>query len=206
MVTRSDTVSQAPNYTSLPSPSSSNSAVPYFVSRPATTPPRPFPTRRPWEEVFALYSFTPPISLADAKLRVSRNLDHFHVNYAMIILFILFISLLWHPFSIIVFLVALAAWFFLYFFRDRPLELLGRVIDDRAVAAVLAVVTVVAVAVTGVWVNVVVSVLVGIAVVVLHAAFRSTEDLYVDESDGGGGLLSFVGSPTKRTPFHYNLI
>ncbi|MED6192595.1 hypothetical protein PIB30_011667 [Stylosanthes scabra] len=195
--------SAAPNYTSLPSPSSSNSTVPYFVSRAAATPPRTFPTRRPWEEVFALYSFTLPISLGEAKLRVKRNVDHFHVNYAMIILFILFISLLWHPFSIIVFLVALAAWFFLYFFRDRPVELFGRVIDDRAVAAVLAVVTVVAVALTGVWLNVVVSVLVGIAVVVLHAAFRSTEDLYVDESDGGG-LLSFVGSPTKRN--NYNLI
>ncbi|XP_057718505.1 PRA1 family protein F3-like [Arachis stenosperma] len=193
--------SAAPNYTSLPSPSSSNSAAPYFVSRAATSPRRTFPTRRPWEEVFALYSFTRPISVGEATLRVKRNVDHFRLNYAMIILFILFLSLLWHPFSIIVFLVALAAWFFLYFFRDRPVELFGRVIDDRALAAVLAVVTVVAVSLTGVWLNVLVSVLVGVAVVVLHAAFRSTEDLYVDETDGydGGGLLSFVGSPTKRT-------
>ena len=81
------------------------------------------------------------------------------------------------------------------------MELFGRVVDDRALAAALAAVTVVAVGFTGVWLNVLVSVLVGVAVVVLHAVFRSTEDLYVDETDGydGGGLLSVVGSPTKRT-------
>lgn len=193
--------SSAPYYTSLPSPTSSSTTGAYFVSRAATSPPRAFPTRRPWEEVFALDSFTRPYSLGEASLRVRRNVDHFRVNYAMIILFILFLSLLWHPFSIIVFLVALAAWFFLYFFRDRPVELFGRVVDDRALAAALAAVTVVAVGFTGVWLNVLVSVLVGVAVVVLHAVFRSTEDLYVDETDGydGGGLLSVVGSPTKRT-------
>lgn len=38
----------------------------------------------------------------------------------------------------------------------------------------------------------------------LHAVFRSTDDLYVDELDvSDGGLVSFVGggSPTKRTGY-----
>ncbi|KAL5135095.1 PRA1 family protein F2 [Glycine soja] len=192
------TSSSAPHYSSLPSPSSSNSTASYFVTRPATTTRSSFATRRPWEEVFALFSFTRPYSIGEATMRVRRNLDHFRVNYFMMVLFVLFLSLLWHPVSIIVYLVALVVWFFLYFFRDEPLVVLGTAVDDRAVATVLAAATVVGLVLTGVWVNVVGSVIIGIVLVVLHASFRSTEDLYVDEHDGG--LLSFVGgTPTKGT-------
>ncbi|XP_020228810.1 PRA1 family protein F3 [Cajanus cajan] len=184
------------SYSSLPSPSSSSSAV----TRPHTSPRASFATRRPWEEVFALYSFTRPYSVGEAAMRVRRNLDHFRVNYFMMALFVLFLSLLWHPLSIIVYLAALAAWFFLYFFRDEPLVLLGAALHDRALAATLAAATVLALALTGVWENVVAAVVLAVVIVALHAAFRSTEDLYVDEHDGG--LISVVGgTPTKRTGY-----
>ncbi|QCD97704.1 PRA1 family protein F2-like [Vigna unguiculata] len=197
----SSTSSSAPHYSSFPSPSSSATTGPYFITRALTSTRAAFATRRPWEEVFALYSFTPPHSITEATMRVKRNVNHFRVNYFMMVLFVLFLSLLWHPLSIIVFLVALVAWFFLYFFRDEPVVVFGSAVDDRTVAAVLATATVVALVFTGVWVNVVASIVVGIALVVLHAAFRSSEDLYMDEHEGyDGGLLSVVaGTPTKRT-------
>ncbi|CAJ2627756.1 unnamed protein product [Trifolium pratense] len=163
-----------------------------------------YPTRRPWENFFAFQSFTLPSSIHESTLRIKRNLNHFRINYATIILLILFLSLLWHPLSLIVFLAVFAAWFFLFFFRDRPVVFLTYSIDDRFLLAVLSALTVVALVFTGVWLNVLVSILVGAAVVVLHAVFRSIDDLYLDEEGiFDGDLISVVGGSfnTKRTGY-----
>ncbi|KAL5068142.1 hypothetical protein RYX36_019029 [Vicia faba] len=189
--------SSSPSYNSLPTTS--------FPPR-ATTPSN-YPTRRPWETFFSLQSFTPPHSLNESTHRIKRNLNHFRINYAMIILFTLFLSLLWHPLSLIVFLAVFAAWFFLFFFRDRPVVFLSCSIDDRLLLAALSSLTVVALVFTGVWLNVLLSVLLGAAVVVLHSAFRSVDDLYLDQVEiFHGDLFSVVDASFNTNPTGYTRI
>lgn len=105
------------------------------------------------------------------------------MNYAIVTLLILFLSLLWHPVSLIVFLLMMAAWLFLYFLRDAPLVVVGRVIDDRIVLVVLAILTVAFLFLTDVTANIVAALVVGLVAVVAHAAVRRTDDL--PAVDGG---------------------
>ncbi|EEF34984.1 PRA1 family protein F2 [Ricinus communis] len=145
-------------------------------------------TRRPWKMMFNIRSLNLLPNFQESLVRVRTNVSFFRMNYMIIILMILFLSLLWHPISLIVFIVMAFAWIFLYFLRDEPLVIFGRVIDDRVVMIVLGALTVVFLLLTHVTLNVLVSLLVGVVVVVIHAVVRKTDDLFLDEE--ATGLMS----------------
>ncbi|GJR66795.1 PRA1 family protein F3-like protein [Tanacetum coccineum] len=92
--------------------------------------------------------------------------------------------LLWHPVSLIVFVILMAAWLFLYFLRDEPLVIANREINDWVVLVVLFGVTIILLLFTGVKENVLVSVLIGLVFVVVHGVVRRTDDLCLDEAGG----------------------
>ncbi|KAF7806990.1 PRA1 family protein D [Senna tora] len=146
-------------------------------------------SRRPWRQLLDFSALSFPSSISDATTRMTQNASHFFSNYTLILLVILFLSLVYHPFSMVVFLVVFAGWYFLYFSRDEPLSVFNWVVDERVVVVGLGVITVVALILTHVWLNVLASLAIGIVVVCLHAAFRGTEDLVMDDQESPYGPM-----------------
>uniref|UniRef100_A0A3Q7FVZ9 RRM domain-containing protein n=1 Tax=Solanum lycopersicum TaxID=4081 RepID=A0A3Q7FVZ9_SOLLC len=168
------------NYGTIPTSSSGPVNV-EFISRAKDVLKEGLAARRPWKEMFNFHSFNLPSGVSDAISRIKTNFSFFQTNYAIIVLVIVFLSLLWHPISLIVFIVLMAIWLFLYFLRDEPLVIFGRLISDSTVLIVLSVLTLALLLFTGATSNILISLAVGVFVVLIHASIRKTDDLFLDE-------------------------
>ncbi|KAK9699977.1 hypothetical protein RND81_08G208300 [Saponaria officinalis] len=167
-----------------------------FLHRTSTALRRTLSDRRPWSELIDRSAFTRPENLTDAVTRIRKNASYFRVNYLTLLSLSLALTLITHPFSLLVLLSLLGAWCFLYLFRpsDHPVNILGRTFSDRETLGILVVASVVVIFLTSVGSLLISAVVVGVAVVCVHGAFRDPEDLFMDEQENvNAGLLSFLG-------------
>ncbi|KAK9995279.1 hypothetical protein SO802_019965 [Lithocarpus litseifolius] len=107
------------------------------------------------------------------------------------------VSLLSHPFSLIILLSLLAALLLLYSFRlsDQPLVIMGRTFSDFKTLISLITVTVIVMFLTSVGSLLITAGMVRMGIVCAHDSFRIPKDLFLDEQEtsGGPGLFSFIG-------------
>ncbi|XVE97153.1 hypothetical protein REPUB_Repub02eG0286600 [Reevesia pubescens] len=157
--------------------------------------------RRPWTELVDRSAFSKPESFSEVTLRVRKNYSYFRVNYLSVIGLILAFSLLSHPFSLLLLLGLLCSWIFLYLFRpaDQPLVIFGRTYSDREILGILIIFSVFVVFLTTVGSLLISALMVGIGLVCAHGAFRTPEDLFLDEQEPAAtGFLSFLGTAASN--------
>ncbi|GJM94847.1 hypothetical protein PR202_ga11529 [Eleusine coracana subsp. coracana] len=176
-------------YGTIPTSSSSSDPPPPssspldYISRAKARGASALASRRPWREFADPRALSVPRGCAAAYRRARANLAHFSANYALTVLLVVFLSLLWEPISLLVFLACMVAWLVLYFLRDEPLALCGRAVGEGVVLAFLATVTLLLLLLTGATVNILTSLLVGLVVVLIHALLHRAADS-IDEEAG----------------------
>lgn len=148
-------------------------------------------TRRSWRVMIT--SLSPPESVGSAVQRLVTNAGYFHVNYAIVVLLTLLVSLLWHPGALIVFIATMFAWMFLYFLRDTPLVVWGYGVEERLVLVGLSVSTVALLFLTKATVFLG-GIAAGFVAVLAHSVFRRTNDLGLDEGGEGSVRLKETAS------------
>ncbi|KAG9134115.1 hypothetical protein Leryth_004808 [Lithospermum erythrorhizon] len=177
------------------------SAFRSFITRTAETIQNGLSNRRPWTELIDRSAFSKPDSVSDATTRIRKNYTYFRINYLTIITCVLGFSLITNPLSLLLLTSLLAAWLFLYLFRtgDAPLVIFGRQFSDRETLGGLILSTIVVIFLTSVGSVLVSALMIGVAVVCAHAAFRAPEDLFLDEQDSPAtGFLSFLTGATAN--------
>ncbi|KAK6121992.1 hypothetical protein DH2020_044266 [Rehmannia glutinosa] len=167
-----------------------------FLSRLNATVRHGLSQRRPWLELIDRSAFSRPDTLSEAASRIRKNFSYFRVNYVSLLLALSLALSPLSPFFASRVVILLAAWLFLYLFRpsDQPVVVAGRTFSDREILGILVVSTIVVVFLTSVGSLLISALLVGLAVVCTHGAFRMPEDLFLDDQEQAStGFLSFLG-------------
>lgn len=155
-----------------------------------------FAQKRPWAELVDRTQLAKPESFSDALTRARKNWIHFRINYSLVLVGIVALSLVFNPVSLFFLAALLAAWTYLYLVRSEPLVAFGRTFSEGEVLLGMSLFTVALVFMTNVGSTLISALAIGAAICFLHGAFRVPDDLFLDEQETTGGFLSFLSSGT----------
>lgn len=152
--------------------------------------------QRPWHELIDRSAFAKPESLSEATSRIKKNLSYFRVNYGIVLVAMVALSILWNPFSIFCLALLGGMWFYTFMVRAEPIVIYGRSLSEREkFIACVAITILVMFGLTKVGAVLLSGIIIGSAAVCAHGAFRVPDDLFLDDQDAGG-FLSFLGPPS----------
>ncbi|XP_022751733.1 PRA1 family protein F2-like [Durio zibethinus] len=157
-------------------------------------------SRRQWKEMIKIQAISLPSNLNNSIQRIRTNAAFFRMNYVIVIMFLLFLNLLWHPVSLIVLIILIVAWLFLYLLRDNPVSIEGFVIDDFVMTTGLLLVTFAMLFLTDVTDNIIIGLSLGLAIVLVHGVFRSTDDLFFGDEEEANRLPVLMRHAKEAAP------
>ncbi|GLT80707.1 hypothetical protein SLA2020_521320 [Shorea laevis] len=149
---------------------------------------------RPWIELADLSAFSRPASFSDATSRIRKNFTYFRANYLTVLAAVIAISIVSHPFSLLILLSLGCSWLFLYVQRpsDQPLVIGSRSFSDKEILGILLALTAVVIFFTSVVSLLVSGTLMGLGIVCAHGACRMPDDLFLDDQEASGsGFFPF---------------
>eukprot|EP00882_Tetradesmus_deserticola_P006155 GHRQ01006480.1.p1 GENE.GHRQ01006480.1~~GHRQ01006480.1.p1 ORF type:complete len:223 (+),score=95.46 GHRQ01006480.1:528-1196(+) len=159
-----------------------------------------FEQRKPWGEVLERTSFSKPSSLQEAAGRLRKNAGYFKINYLIIILLTVAVTLLTHPSSLVVLGSLAASWVYVFAIRQGPLVISGKELSEREKLLGMSGISFLVVFMLTSVANVLFSALtLSFAIIGLHGAMRTPDDLFLDDSDSNQGLLSILTGSRPNT-------
>jgi hypothetical protein len=138
--------------------------------------------------------FAKPESLSEATVRVRKNMSHFRINYSLVLIAVVALSLVMHPVYLFVLGSLLAAWVYLYLVRTDPVIAFGRTFSEREVLLGMSVFTLIVIFMTNVGSILISAFMIGVGLCAAHGAYRVPDDLFLDDQEATGGFLSFLSS------------
>lgn len=152
--------------------------------------------KRPWAELADRSQMAKPESFSEAITRARKNWYYFRINYSLVLVGVVALSLIFNPGALFFLLALLAGWVYLYLIRSEPLVVYGRTFSEREVLLGMSLFTVAMIFMTSVGSILITALMIGGALCFAHGAYRVPDDLFLDEQESTGGFLSFLSSGT----------
>lgn len=150
--------------------------------------------KRPWSEVVDRSQLAKPESFSDAITRARKNWFYFRINYSLVLVSVVALSLVFNPVALFFLLTLLAGWVYLYLIRSEPLVAFGRTFSEREVLLGMSLFSIAMIFMTSVGSILITALVIGGIICFAHGAYRVPDDLFLDEQESTGGFLSFLSS------------